>query len=400
MRRKAIGIDPDSKGYICSLIDTAEGRVTQKSYLTTAEGMVRLISWVRSEGEVIVAIEGSNGYSKPIEKALREAHLVFYSFRPADGQTFRKAVLGQNKNNGKDAESVARYALALEAQGKLEQFRQVWFADEPLRLLTRCYERKSKELTSEINRLWKVLRAASADLYLALGGTPPDLEIGKNVLQNQGILLLLEQKPDLFERRSLSEEDFREAMGGGKYRSREKLIDSLQKLSLVFSPTPSAISLMIKNSAQTILQIKEQMREIKRMIGGLTANNVAVKALEEDRGISSITAATMVAEIIDIRRFANEDRLASYSGLGRREHSSGDRNKMVPNPQFNHRLKDIFITAARNFVLYNPDSHLSGYFKYLVKKRGMKVTEALKRVARALVRRVYKKLMTTILMSC
>jgi len=50
MRRKAIGIDPDSKGYICSLIDTAEGRVTQKSYLTTAEGMVRLISWVRSEG--------------------------------------------------------------------------------------------------------------------------------------------------------------------------------------------------------------------------------------------------------------------------------------------------------------------------------------------------------------
>ena len=60
--------------------------------------------------------------------------------------------------------------------------------------------------------------------------------------------------------------------------------------------------------------------------------------------------------------------------------------------QFNHRLKDIFMTAARNFVRYNPDSHLAGYFKNLVKKRGMKANEAYKRVARALVRVIFRKL--------
>ena len=121
----------------------------------------------------------------------------------------------QNKNNEKDAESVARYALALEAQGKLEQFSRVWYPDESLRLLTCGYERKSKELT---------------------------------------------------------------------------------------------------------------------------------------------------AEIIDIRRFANDDRLASYSGLGRSEYSTGDRSKMVTNPQFNRRLKDIFMISARNFVRYTschrPDSRI------------------------------------------
>jgi hypothetical protein len=55
--------------------------------------------------------------------------------------------------------------LALQSQGKLEQFRRVWFADEPLRLLTRGYKRKSKELTAELNRMWKVLRLASPDLF-------------------------------------------------------------------------------------------------------------------------------------------------------------------------------------------------------------------------------------------
>jgi transposase len=388
---KAIGIDPDSKGYVCYLVDTGQERTRRKGFLITVPDLESLVRWVKNEREVIVALEGSNGCSRPLEKAFREAEVVFYSFRPSDVSKFRKAVLGQNKNNEKDAESVARYALALQAQAKLEQFRRVWFADEPLRLLTRSYERKSKELTAELNRMWKVLRLASPDLYLALGGFNPEVEISDNVLKNQGVLSLLEQKPDLSEWKSLSTEDFGVAMGGRQYRGREKLIDALQKLSPAFTPVPRAVSLMIRNSAQTIRQIKRQMSEMQKMITQITAQNPAVKALEEYRGISVITATTMVAEIIDIRRFVNDDRLASYVGLGRREYSTGDRSMMIPSRQFNHRLKDIFMTAARNFVRYNPDSHLTGYFRSLAKK-GMKPNEACKRVARALVRMIFRKL--------
>jgi len=389
---KAIGIDPDSKGYICCLVDAGENQTARKGYVTTVKDLESLLRWVQREGEVIVAVEGSNGFSRPVEQAFRKEQVVFYSLRPNDVSKFRKVVLGQNKNNEKDAESVARYALALQSQGKLEKFRRVWFPNESLRLLTRGYERKSKELTAEINRMWKVLRIASPDLYLALAGTNPEVEITDKVLQQQGILKLLEQKPDLYEWRNLSMEAFRTAMGGGNYRGREKLIAELQKLSAIFSPTPGAVSLMIKNSAQTILQIKRQLNEMKKMMGEITAENPAVKALEQMKGISVITSSTLMAEIIDIRRFANDDHLASYGGLGRSEYSTGDRSKMIPNPQFNHRLKDTFITAAKNFVINNPDSHLSGYFRNLVKKRGMKPNEAYKRVARALVRVIFRTL--------
>ena len=240
--------------------------------------------------------------------------------------------------------------------------------------------------------MWKLLRLASPDLYLALAGTNPEVDITDKVLQQQGIVRLLEQKPDLHKWRNLSVEDFKNAMGGKTYRGRENLIAELQKLSASFQPTSPAVSLMIRNAAQTILQMRQHLNEIKKMMGELTTENRAVKALEQIRGISVITSSTLMAEIIDIRRFANDDHLASYVGLGRSEHASGDRNKMIPNPQFNHRLKDVFISAAKNFVQNNPDSHLTGYFRNLVKKRKMKPNEAYKRVARALVRVIFRML--------
>jgi transposase len=389
---RAIGIDSDSKGYVCCLVDVGEAQGKRIGYLTTVRDLESLVRWVKKEGEPIVAIEGSNGFSKPVEDAFRREQVVFYSLKPSDVSKFRKVVLGQNKNNDRDAESVARYALALQAQGKLEQFRRLWFPDEALRLLTRGYERKSKELTAEISRMWKVLRIASPDLYLALRGSNPEVEMSDNGLKIQGILSLLEQKPDLSEWKDLSAEDFLTAMGGGNYRGRQQLIDELQKLSDIFSPTPPAVSLMIKTSAQTILQAMRQLKEMKRLLRDITAENIAVKTLEQIRGISVLSSSTLMSEIIDIRRFANDDRLASYSGLGRSEYSTGERSKMIPNPQFNRRLKDVFITAAKNFVRYNPDSHLTGYFRNLVKKRGMKANEAYKRVARALVRVTFRKL--------
>jgi transposase len=389
--RKAIGIDPDSKGYICCLVEADGNQRSRKGFITTVKDLESLLRWVKGEGEVIVAVEGSNGISRPVEQVFRKEQIVFYSLAPNDVSKFRKVVLGRNKNNEKDAETVARYALALQSQGKLEKFRRVWFPDDSLRLLTRGYERRSKELTAEINRMWKMLRLASPDLYLALAGSNPEVDITGKVLQQQGIVKLLEQNPNLYEWRNLSMEDFKNAMGGKTYRGREKLIAELQKLSASFRPTSPAVSLMIKNAAQTILQMRQHLNEIKKMIGELTTENRAVKALEQIRGISVITSSTLIAEIIDIRRFAN-----SYVGLGRSEYASGDRNKMIPNPQFNHRLKDVFITAAKNFVQNNPDSHLSGYFRNLVKKRKMKPNEAYKRVARALVRVIFRRLKSVV----
>ena len=51
--------------------------------------------------------------------------------------------------------------------------------------------------------------------------------------------------------------------------------------------------------------------------------------------------------------------------------------------------------AAKNFVIFNPDLHLSGYYNNLV-KGGMKKIDARKRVARALVRVFFKDLYSVV----
>jgi hypothetical protein len=127
------------------------------------------------------------------------------------------------------------------------------------------------------------------------------------------------------------------------------------------------------------------------MLEEISRDNKAVQALKQRPGIATITATAFIAEIVDIRRFSCDDSLACYSGLGRTERSSGETTRMVGSQLFNHRLKDTFMTAARNVVLYDPDSHLAGYYRNLV-KAGMAPMEATKRCARALVRVIYRQL--------
>ncbi len=395
--RNAIGIDPDAKGFQCAHVKLGEAQVRQRGYLATEESLGTFIRWVKKQGDSIVAIEGSNGLSTPIEKALRAAEIVFYSFKASDVGKFRSVVLGQNKNNQKDAESTARYAMALEAQGKLDAWKRVWRPDEELQSLTRLFSLKTKEATREVNRLWKLLRTASVDLYLALGGQHPDIEISENILQKQAILAILAEKPDIYEWKTLSESDFMVAMGGRNYKGRKELIEQLRKVSKSFRPVSASITMMIKNGAAQIILIKQLLRELKKMIVKLTEDNKAVQILFQHKGIGIMTASTINAEIIDIRRFVKNDNLASYAGLARKQHSTGDNEKEIPSRFYNRRLKDAFMSAAGNYVIFNPDSHLAGYYRNLV-KGGMKKTEARKRVARSLVRLVFRELYSTVVL--
>lgn len=391
--KTAIGIDPDSQGFLCALVKGDSAQSVTRRFSVTQEALEQFVGWVKAEGSPMLAIEGTHGQSRPIEKVLREAGVVFHSFRPAHTNQFRKVVLGQNKNNKRDAESVARYALALDAQGKLEQYRRVWFADMELQLLTRRYAGLSAQMTAEINRLWKLLRYASPDLYLALGGMNADREHRGKVLKNLGILTLLASKPNLGEWKQLSEQQMLEAMGGGEYKGRRELIEQLSQVAGSFPSLSHPMAYMIKSSAEQVQSFKRDQTELVHMLDATTQANAAVQLLQTRPGVGIITAATMIAEIIDIRRFATDDNLASYSGLGMVQYSTGSTSTMLHSRLYNRRLKDAFMTAARNVVLNDPSSHVAGYYRNLL-KAGMRPLEATKRVARALVRVLFRELST------
>lgn len=81
--RSAIGIDPDAKGIRCSLVGIGEDKPRMKGFLVTQEGMEGFIRWAKKAGDVIIAVEGSNGQSKPIRRcAHTELLLTLTPFMP------------------------------------------------------------------------------------------------------------------------------------------------------------------------------------------------------------------------------------------------------------------------------------------------------------------------------
>jgi len=140
---------------------------------------------------------------------------------------------------------------------------------------------------------------------------------------------------------------------------------------------------------------KREQVELESALEEIGLERLPVQSLRRTRGIGTIIGSGLIAEMIDVRRFPSEDNLASYSGLGRVEDKTGERESTRRARKYNRRLKDLFMTAALKVVQFDPNSHLAGYHRNLVKK-GMEPTEATKRVARALVRVIYRELMALV----
>jgi len=396
----AIGIDPDSQQYVCMYVK-AEGGVTErKAFPVTTSGLEKLIEWTRSKDGAIIAIEGCNGQSKPLEKVLRKESLTFYSFKARDVEQKRKSQLSAGKNNEKDAHAAALLAIERELNGSLERWRRVYPTDTELQTVTRKYESVSGKITEEISALWKLLYEASPDIYLFLSGKNMETENRRNILNSAGILNLLGNCPDLSRWKKLSEGELKEMMGGGSYKGRDSIISGLKVAAKGIYNVPKSIPMMIRQSAENILLLNGHKEEMKHILEDLAKSRDSILELMYDesgkglKGIGVITAATMVAEIIHINRFVKEDSLALYAGFGMVEDETGkkkpsDRKKMKHSHEFNRRLKNAFMNAAKNFVQWNPDHHLAGMHRNLIKK-GMSRLEANKRVARALVRKIFR----------
>ena len=109
--KSTIGIDPDSKGFYCVFQQEGVEKRSKRYFFIDNSGLQEFMKWVLGLGDVIIAIEGSNGQSRPIENILRSNKIVFYSIKPSSVTKYRKAVMGENKNNDKDAEAVGGLAL-------------------------------------------------------------------------------------------------------------------------------------------------------------------------------------------------------------------------------------------------------------------------------------------------
>lgn len=390
MLHSAIGIDPSSDGFQCAYLGPDTSTPRFRSFTITAADLQSFVEWVHACHDPIIAIEGIHGMCRPIEQALAHTDIPLYSFGPFHLTRFRQSILGNNKNNCRDAEAVASYALFLASREKLDHYRNRWIPNESLRSLTRLYREKRRELTREINRLWKRLHAANSDIYLACKGQHPHVSSATNLLRQRGFLRLIAHYPDVTAWYRVPLHTLTTLHGSG----RTTMIDTVRQIR-VLSPSLTPMTpmqcIVIQSTAAIALSLSDALVAITRQLEQYALQDPAVRSLLTYPGIGVFTASTLVAEIIDIRRFPSNHHLASYAGLARREHKTGLSTSERRPFHFNHHLKNALYTAAKNVTLFNPDSHLAGFYRAL-RSRGLSHFEVYKRVARALIRRFYRDL--------
>lgn len=139
----------------------------------------------------------------------------------------------------------------------------------------------------------------------------------------------------------------------------------------------------LKAQRKRILELTRSLRRYVRESKGKASD--IIRFLISIPGIGFVTAITLYTEIVDISRFSNLDRLASFVGLSPSCSSSGDKEKITGlTSRRNRYLRHLIIEAA--WIAARRDPALLKSFTELSKR--MKKSNAIIRIARKLLNRI------------
>lgn len=135
---------------------------------------------------------------------------------------------------------------------------------------------------------------------------------------------------------------------------------------------------------------RNKIAELNREIRNLATHEIyqeRVELLKTIPGIGTLTAMILLLELVEIARFKNLDKLASFIGLVPGEHSSGDEddiNNTNITPRSHHYLRSILIECA--WVAVRKDPALTMCYNELTKR--MSGQKAIIRIAKKLLNRI------------
>lgn len=150
------------------------------------------------------------------------------------------------------------------------------------------------------------------------------------------------------------------------------------------------------------ITIRSTVTQLKMAVEGMDAIeneleyflNLFDYPLTSMKGIDTVTAAKLIAEIGDINRFSSPAKLASYAGVAPVTYASGLTNIQYANKRGNRTLNEIFFRLAMGFIVLRGNQKVAVnpfFYEYYHKKlaEGKTKKQALKCVQRRLVTIIY-----------
>lgn len=102
---------------------------------------------------------------------------------------------------------------------------------------------------------------------------------------------------------------------------------------------------------QDLLNLDERIKEMDREIALLASTDPGAKRLQQLRGVGSIIATAMAANVGDAKQFANGRQMAASLGLTPRQNSSGGKERLLGiSKRGDAYLRTLLIHGARSMM--------------------------------------------------
>jgi transposase len=325
---------------------------------------------------VVVAMEGFNGYARPLDQQVREKGYCLLNVNNLKLCRFKEIFPGAAKTDRIDArkivELVRLHPVLSREKEILQEVREVPEGHQVLKRLTRRRRQLVQEKVCVLNRM-------QADLQ----GVSPGLADIVEYKDGLAFLRFLTCRPRLEQLGKIQERELLQIPGVGKAFAEK--VRKWQRTSF-FSQEVGFVGPMIQEDARRILELREQIEGLEKEIRRLSEESRLGQLVGSIPGFGVVCTGEIVGEIGTMERFPTERSLALYLGMAPLDNSSGNYRGTKVTKQVNRRGRAAMMAAVAHHARSVEESR-----HYYEKKReeGKTHNQAVRALGRHMVRVIW-----------
>jgi transposase len=325
---------------------------------------------------VSVAMEGYNGWARPLDGHIRRKGWQLYSVNNLKLARYKEIFPAPAKTDAIDARRILElFQLSAHlpvARNALQEVIPTPAVNDKLKRLTRRRKQLVNERVRIVNRLHADLHAVSPGLAAITGD-----------VANVWFLNFITCRDTLTKLAKLQLKSLLAIPAVGlKYATQ---IQDWQRTAS-FAPEVGIVSAMILQDAQRVQALSENIKALDRFINATAQESELAQTIRSIPGFGETSAAELAGEIGSLARFPSEASLGVYTGMAALDDSSGKKTAARAPKQVNTRAKAAMMVAvARHYPL------VAASQSYYDKKRneGKKHNQAVRALGRHMIRVIW-----------
>jgi transposase len=333
----------------------------------------------KKDCEVAVAMEGYNGYARPLDSMVRQRGYRLYNINNLKLARFKEIFPGAAKSDRIDArKGLELFQLSDHLPLAKEVLQEVTGTPPENEVLKRLTRRRRRLVNERV----RVVNSLQADLQAVCPGL---LEI-TNDASNQWFLNFLLSADTLPQLARLRCNTLLKIPSVGVKSA--AIIKGWQQHAH-FSQEVQWVGEMIQEDARRCLDLDEKIKRLETKIAEVAKDSKIAKVLRTIPGFGAVCTSELAGEVGTIERFASEASLSLYLGMSTLDNRSGKYQGTKAPKHVNTRAKAAMMIGVDRHRKYVPESQ-----RYYEKKRseGKKHNQAIRSLGRHLSRIIYKML--------